>query len=65
MKRLNSVPCPICGVEVGWANDTPLRWFCWGTNEKPHEEMSRICATNSQWEIRDADGYANYKKEDK
>ena len=57
----HSVPCPICGVAVRWANDIPLRWFCWGTNEKPHEEVSRICATESQWEIRDASGYINYK----
>ena len=35
-------PCPKCGKKVDWANDIPLRAFCWGTEEMPHAEMTAL-----------------------
>lgn len=41
-------PCPKCGQPVHWTNDVPLRTFCWGTEEKPHDEMSALIPTPIQ-----------------
>lgn len=35
-------PCPHCGKKEHWYNDVPLRAFCWGTDEKPHAEWSKM-----------------------
>ena len=34
--------CPKCGRTDWWLNDVPLRGFCWGTEEKPHKEVSKL-----------------------
>ena len=34
--------CPQCQKLPEWFNDVPLRAFCWGTDAKPHDEMSAI-----------------------
>jgi len=34
--------CPKCDKLPEWFNDVPLRAFCWGTDEKPHSELSAI-----------------------
>lgn len=41
---LNSImpPCPKCGSTKHWYNDVPLKAFCYGTEEKPHKEWSKI-----------------------
>jgi len=35
-------PCLICGETKHWLNDIPLTAFCWGTEEKPHEEWRKV-----------------------
>lgn len=32
--------CTICGKQIYWFNNVPLRGYCWGTEEKPHKEFS-------------------------
>ena len=34
--------CPKCQKSPEWFNDVPLRAFCWGTDEQPHDEMTAI-----------------------
>ena len=34
--------CPVCHKHPDWFNDVPLRAFCWGTEKRPHNEMSRV-----------------------
>lgn len=40
--RHNVGPCPRCGIYPNWFNDVPLRAFCWGTDAKPHLQLSRL-----------------------
>lgn len=40
--------CPVCGKHPTWFNDVPLRAFCWGTEAKPHNEMTRIVPSQHQ-----------------
>ena len=53
--------CPICGKVPDWFNDVPLRAFCWGTEDEPHDEASRVVPGDAQpygrtgethWKIR-------------
>ena len=39
--------CPICGKQA-WLNNIPLTAYCWGTEEKPHEEVHRIVPLSVQ-----------------
>ncbi len=34
--------CPNCGATKHWYNDVPLKAFCWGTEENPHKEWSKV-----------------------
>ena len=40
--------CAACGNYPDWFNDVPLRAFCWGTDDNPHEEMSRVVPGKAQ-----------------
>jgi hypothetical protein len=52
--------CPKCGRYPTWFNDVPLRAFCWGTDKKPHIEMSRVVPDPAQ--IYGKVGKTNWKK---
>lgn len=34
--------CPRCGRTKHWYNGVPLKAFCWGTDESPHREWSKL-----------------------
>lgn len=40
--------CPRCGMLPTWFNDVPLRAFCWGPDNVPHCEMSRVVPDPAQ-----------------
>jgi hypothetical protein len=40
--------CPKCKKHPTWFNDVPLRAFCWGTDKKPHVEMTRVVPGKAQ-----------------
>jgi hypothetical protein len=55
MKRLDTAvgACPFCKKKTGFFyNDMPLKVFCWGPEQKPHKQWSKIvpeikqCNTN-------------------
>ena len=54
--RSNVGPCPRCGKVPTWFNDVPLRAYCWGTEQDPHLELSRLVTGSAQ-------PYADIKKE--
>ena len=38
MKPLTNRRCPICNERFRWANDIPLKYYCWGDRNVEHEE---------------------------
>ena len=35
-------PCPICNSINHWLNNIPLTAYCWGTEDNPHTEWSKV-----------------------
>lgn len=35
-------PCPKCGRKEHWFNNVPLTAYCYGPEENPHPEVSRV-----------------------
>ena len=40
--------CPICGELPDWFNNIPLMAYCYGSDEKPHAEATRIITGKAQ-----------------
>lgn len=40
--------CPRCGKKKWWLNDVPLAGYCWGTENKPHDEVKIVITGDLQ-----------------
>lgn len=58
--QLSVGTCPVCGAIPDWFNNVPLMAYCYGTEEKPHNEARRIVpsphqpygvAKNTRWVV--------------
>jgi len=64
-RAANVGACPVCHQKITWFNDIPLRGFCYGSDEAPHGEASRIVTggaplqpygtiPTSRWKVRES-----------